>query len=80
MEQAIEQHLIMGKGQQGAALDNVIQQVLKHPQIFVFAEFIDLCQGKNVSMALTCDGIGKTSSVGISAIVRIWQLSGVQKE
>ena len=58
MEQAIEQHLIMGKGQQGAALDNVIQQVLKHPQIFVFAEFIDLCQGKNVSVRSEMHFIG----------------------
>jgi hypothetical protein len=49
MDQAIEQFLILGKGQNGAALNNVIQQVLSHQLIFVFAEFIELCKDKNVS-------------------------------
>ena len=42
MEEAIERFLILGKGQKGKNLETVIEKVLADPNIFVFAEFIDL--------------------------------------
>ncbi len=53
MEDAIQQFLIVAKGQQGKALEAIIDQVLAHPLIFVFAEFISLCKPHQVSAFFT---------------------------
>lgn len=50
MEVEIEKFLILAKGQGAKALEDVIDKVLQNPQIFVFAEFIDLTKKTPVSL------------------------------
>lgn len=38
----IEQFLILAKNQKSKALETIIEQVLSHPNIFVFGEFLTL--------------------------------------
>ena len=48
----IEAMLIMAKGKSGRALEDIIDRVLSQPEIFVFGEFIELPNVKEVSAAL----------------------------
>ena len=41
--------LIMAKGKTGRALGDIIERVLSQPEIFVFGEFLDLPNVKEVS-------------------------------
>lgn len=36
----IEQFLILAKGQKAKALETIIDQILSHPSIYVFGEFL----------------------------------------